>query len=555
MTLRQRRLRVTFASLLPILALLLIYMFVRMHNLLALPPFLDEFHHIEWANDTLTGHPLIAAPNGKLFGVWWLALFQPYGSGVIWVVRAATIIFSLLGVAAVYSTGRRLSLPHPPTPSPQAARGSAASGFASPPRPSPLHGEGSRSRPILTLDGGTEGEANFVGMFAALLYILAPYLAWHERMALVDGYTATFGVLALWFSVRLVITRQDRDALLAGLMLAAAIAAKATGLMLFVIPALAVIFLTPRWNWLTRLRNLVITYGVLLIIWGPFYLFLNSRGWHFFGVATNVVGTSSVKGLPARLLENLIGAIQSDWVYFNGLLVLGGALALYLLIRRWRLGAFLILSTLLPLAGLGAFAGEILPRYMLLHVPLLIVLLSVGLGVLSDDLGRRWPAVPFALRAVMVVWIVLLGLPFTVQLWNDPSAVSLPPVDRQQYVTSDASGYAIDQAAGYLLQQAKDQGSLHVVSLLANCQGLRLYLAQNRQITLDCPYLTFDGSNQRALDTLINQRAAEGLNLWIAEEGLPYAKLEGITVPYDRIAVFPRPDNVTRVTLYRVQAK
>lgn len=397
--------------------------------------------------------------------------------------------------------------------------------------------------------------ANFVGLFAALLYILAPYLAWHERMALVDCYTATFGVLAMWFSIRLVVTRRDRDALLSGLMLAAAIAAKATGLMLFVIPALAVIFLTPQWDWRARLRKLVMAYGVLLFIWGPFYLFLNSRGWHFFGVATNVVGTSSVKGLPTRLLENLIGAVHSDWVYFNGLLVLGGALAIYLLIRRWRLGAFLILSTLLPLAGLGAFAGEILPRYMLLHVPLLIVLMSVGLGVLSDDLGKRWPAAPVALRAVMVVWIVLLGLPFTVQLWNDPSMVSLPPVDRQQYVTSDASGYGIDQAAGYLLQQAKDRGSLHVVSLLANCQGLRLYLSQNRQITLDCPYLTFDGSNQRDLDTLINQRAAEGLNLWIAEEDLPYARLEGITAPYEKVTVFPRPDNVTRVTLYRVQAK
>ncbi len=498
----QRRAR--FASLLPITGLLLIDVFVRAHNLLALPPFLDEFHHIEWANDALAGHLLIAAPNGKLLGVWWMALFQPYGSGVIWVVRAATIIFSLLGVAAIYGLGKQL---------------------------------GSKT----------------VGVFAALFYSLAPYLAWHERMALVDCYTATFGVLAMWFSVRLVYTRRDRDALLSGLMLAAAMAAKATGVMLFVIPALAVVFLTPKWDWPARLRKLIIAYGALLIIWGPFYLFLNSRGWHFFGVATNVVGTSDVKGLPARLIENLIGAAQTDWVYFNLLLLLGGALAIYLLIRRWRLGAFLVLSTLLPLAGLGAFAGEILPRYMLLHVPLLILLLSVGVGVLSDDLGQRRPTLSVALNGIMVGWVVLIGLPFSIQLWSDPSVVKLPNVDRQQYVSSDSSGYALDQAAGYLLNQAKAEGQLHVVSLLANCQGMRLFLSQNRQITLDCPYLTFDGSQQSVLDTLINQRAAEGLNLWIAEEGLPYAKLEGITALYEKVAVFPRPDNVTRVTLYRVQ--
>src|SRR5450432_4298454 len=92
-----------FLPLLSIVLLLLLYIFARLHSLLALPAFIDESIHINWAQDVYRGHLLSGALDGKLLAFWWLSLFQLSGGGLLWLARAATVLMCTFNAALLYS--------------------------------------------------------------------------------------------------------------------------------------------------------------------------------------------------------------------------------------------------------------------------------------------------------------------------------------------------------------------------------------------------------------------------------------------------------------------
>ena len=99
----------TIAWLLPV-GLMLLFVALRWHDLLRFPIFLDEADHIDWASDVYQAHPFTGAINGKLFGLWWMALFDLSATqATMWLVRAVTVLFQLLSVATLYALGRRFA--------------------------------------------------------------------------------------------------------------------------------------------------------------------------------------------------------------------------------------------------------------------------------------------------------------------------------------------------------------------------------------------------------------------------------------------------------------
>jgi hypothetical protein len=501
-----------FSALLPVACLLLVYILTRVDNLLAMPPFIDEFLHIQWAQDVYRGHFFTGAANGRLLALWWMSLFQLSGDNLLWLTRTATLLVGTVGVAVVYSLARVLS-------------------------------------------------SRFAGLLAAVFYILAPFTFFHDRLGLSDAYVSTLGILSLWFSVRFAFRGRDLSAILAGLTLTAAVAAKATGLMLVITPAIALLLLVPFSRWRQAVRGIVLAYGAFIITWVPFYLLLRVRGWSYFGVAVSVVGTDRLGGLLERFSGNVGAALMMDIAYLSlAMTLLFCVLTAYLVVRHWRIGLFLTLSSTVPLAALLAFATKVSGRYILFHIPALIVSLAVGLAVTTADLRRhrgllRTIALPLAV-AVPLVWGILFALPFQAQMRSDPASVGLPSNDRLEYIFADSSGFALNKAADYLLKLSpQNKLPIHVVGLLANCGGLALYIPGHSPVTVECPYITYDGSQQRALADLVNRRATEAtdFDLWIASENSPYISLDGITVPYERVVTFDRPGDLLHVSLYHVR--
>src|SRR5262249_5197346 len=136
--------------------------------------------------------------------------------------------------------------------------------------------------------------SSFVAVLAAILYISSPYLFFFERLALTDSYTATFGILAMWFGARLLKRARARDAILCGLCLAGALGTKGTGIALVPIPFVAGLLLPRHLALGPRICWLAMAYGTLAAIWVPLYILMTTRGVQYFGLASTLSDTQQV---------------------------------------------------------------------------------------------------------------------------------------------------------------------------------------------------------------------------------------------------------------------
>ena len=441
-----------------LVALLLLFAGLRLVDLLRFPPFIDEAVHIDWADDIYELHPLTGAANGKLFGLWWAAPLGLVGDGALFLIRTSSVLFEMLGAAFLYRLTRA--------------------------------------------SGGI-----LAGMLALSLYILTPYSLFYDRLALMDNAVIPWALLATWAAWRMMRRGTRQAAILCGVAISGAILAKATGIVLAVLPFLAVVLAASRVSRARRVEGLLWSYGVLVAIWGPLYFLLRMQGYSYLSTATTVVGTGDLSGLPGRLLTNIAGMWHIDSVYFSlPFLLVGLGLAVWLVWKRPRAGLFWLAVLLGPLAGLLAFSAKLSARYFYFHVPLLIGLVAVALAALIEHLHlheRRRVLVVVLL--LPVVWAGLVGVPFFIQLLRDPAGLNLPSLDRLEYISADLAGFALSDTAEFLLAEAASgDGPTLVVGLLANCGGLRLSVPASAPLEMVCPLLAPDGSTQPAIDLEVN---------------------------------------------------
>jgi len=508
----------TLVAYVPIVGLLLLYVLSRTYHLMALPPFLDESEVIQYGQDAYRGNLLTGADNGRLAAGWWVALFQASGDPAAWLNRIAVILFSLISVAVVYNTAAHFTARFEPA---------------------------------------------FAGVLTVILYILMPFSLFHERLGLTDPYTSVFGALILWFAVRFAVRGRIFDALLAGLMVTAAIIAKATGIMLAVVPAIIFVILIPLSRRRQMFRGLFAAYAAFALTWVPFYLYLRSLGLNYFRVATTIVGTNEVGGVLERVLNNLNQVWMMENAYLSlPFVLLAVIITAYLIARRSRIGLALALCILLPVFGLLVFGTKLSGRYVMFHLPPLAICVGVGLSILVDDVRRHQrlaspvaKAIPLTLIAI---WAILVALPFAVAMYSDPARQSIPANDQYEYFEHDASGFGIDQAASYLIaKQAGQQKPIHIIGILANCRSLKWQIPARSGIVVVCPPIDLDGNQQAEYAALLTQQAFEAISnhydLWFIHEIWPLVSLEGILIPYQEVISFERPGNVTHVTLYHVR--
>jgi 4-amino-4-deoxy-L-arabinose transferase-like glycosyltransferase len=501
--------RIPHPAFLIAVVLLLAYFFTRLHQLMSFPVFGDEALHVIQARDVYDLRPFTGALNGKLFGLWWMAAMGLQGDGVIFVIRAATVIFGALTVAALFGLGRYFA--------------------------------------------GLWG-----GALAAAFYILSPYALFYDRLALVDPYVTAFGALLAWFSLRAAVQGRAFDALAAGAMLVGAILAKATGVMLWVIP-LAAYLLLGKQTWRIRLRLTCFTYVFLLVVWLPFFFFLQWRGYSYFSTATDVVGAGFSSDFLSRLWRNLIapeGMFTIDAVYFSApFLFLALVTTVFLVTRRLRHALFLVAVMALPLGGLLAFADRLSPRYFHLHVPFALLLVAVGVMALAVWLYERLrlPRTVLPL-GVLLAWGGLFAIPYHLQYARDPAALPMPALDREEYVAFDAAGFAVDEAARYIVaERAGARRSLVVVGLLPQCEALALYIGVRPDVQVECPLLMLDGSAQPGIDARIADLERDATSeVWVAYEKTPYTRLDGIADMLTPLQTFVRPGGQSEVELFAV---
>lgn len=490
---RPRRQSVSGVELLAVTALLLLYVFTRAHNLLALPLFVDEGYHIAAAERTLDGE-FIGPGQGYLLHTWLNAVLGPLPPAAPWISRVGTVLLGLVGTSALYALARSFV----------SAR---------------------------------------AGALVVALWITTPLLLFFERMALSDPRLAASGVVTVWVAWRLMRSGRAFWALALSGALFATILMKASGIGWLPLPLVAVV-LAPRWTLRRRLTLGAISYGVFGAVFGAFLVLLSARGFDYrlyLGQSSHLLGHLDA-GLADRLSRNINDAWHIDLVYIGwpvlALAVIGGLVWL----RHSPRPALLTLLALgMALGGPLVFGLNLSSRYLLTHAPWLLLALACGAGLL---IRRRWLILPTL--AAFAVWIALVYAPFQRLAWSDPAALPLTEADREIYVEADPSGYATREI-GVALREAEP---LPALGLVANCQSVRL---DAYPLRVDCPTIRWDSADsQEAILAQIEAMAASD-PIYVIGETLSYIDLSSLPQPHTVLMTATRPGGKTSVSLYRIE--
>ena len=410
-----------------------IYWWTRLHNLDALPIFLDEAAHIWWARLVWQWQPFHAASDGRLLNVIWTSIFWPFNSSV-WIARSVTIFITTIGFSAIIAFAQRF-------------------------------------------------HSKETGIIAGFLYILVPYALFFERMQLPDPYAATFTMLLLWSSAKLAVTpHQNKLKLLVGFSLAAGMVSKITYLVFLPIPLIAGLTLGHARR--AQLRAALHSYmiGALLLL--PVIAILKFVGHSDMGLDLLLKKTTND---TSEMLTQVRFSTPIVWRYFTTLfthwLWWPGLLAIVIAIwQKTRLTSYIALSTLIGLLSLIAKSnpGFLEARFALPHVPHLIVLMSIGIASIWLKL-RSWNS---NIKAIVLTISLIFTYPsaqFMWTAWTEPDKLVLPERDQWEYITGWPSGYGFRDIAHYY---DNNDGDTTLLTLdLGGQQRLASYLSPNSSVT------------------------------------------------------------------------
>jgi len=477
-----------------VVALLLVYFGMRLHNLLALPLFMDEGYHIAAAERALKGD-LIGPGQGYLLHTWLNAFLGPLPPAAPWISRVGTILLGLAGASALYGLARSFV----------SAR---------------------------------------AGALVVALWITAPLLLFFERMALSDPRLASLGVVAVWVAWRLMRSGRARWALALSGAVFTTILMKASGIGWLPLPLVAVV-LAPGWSLRQRARLAAISYAAFGAVFGAFVALLKVRGFDYrlyLGQSSHLLGKLDTS-LAGRLWQNLGDAWRIDLAYIGWPVLLLAVLgALVWLSRRPRPALLTLLALGMALGGPLVFGLNLSSRYLLSHAPWVLLAVACGVGLLIE----RQRQLGLAALAALAVWIALFAAPFQRDAWNAPADLPLTEADREVYVAYDPSGYATREIGEAL----RDAAPLPAVGLVANCQSARLAAYP---FVVECPTIRWDSArSQDEIFAQLEALAATG-PIYVIGETLSYIDLSPLPRPHTVLMTVTRPGGKTSVALYRIE--
>lgn len=490
-----QRIRASFLILLLISAL---YFVVRLPNLTSQPIFADEAIYIRWAQ-VMRAEPtlrFVSLTDGKtpLFMWMMIPVFKVVADPLL-AGRLLSVVFgyvTLLGVLAI----------------------------------------------------GAKFVDKRVGLWAAFLVAVSPYMVFFDRMALVDSMLASFGVWACFFSLWLARSSRLDLAIILGFVLGGGILTKTPGYFNVMMSALALLSVRrKKVTWMKRLKLV----GLFVVVWvismgvynmlrlGPGFSSLASRNSDYVHPWSRLWTVAFDPFLPHLKDLGEWLPILLTWPVI--LLVLAGVVAM--VVRRQMVALVVLLWALVPLLVELALLKTFTTRYILPSIPLLLLVGAVGAEFI---LGK----VKFRFKEVLLVGaVIIFAGAFLYYNLFDGSKLVLPRESKRGYFEEWTAGVGLREIAAYLDERSKHsklvvgtQGSFGTLP-----DGLWIYFDKNPNVVIiggkldlykDLPVETKDKEtyfvvNSSRADIVLN----DGLELVSA-----YPKLKGPDIPQGAMQLY-----------------
>jgi 4-amino-4-deoxy-L-arabinose transferase-like glycosyltransferase len=487
--------RAALVGWLPEIALLLVYFATRLYRLDEMPIFVDEVSHIHWAQGVWQLKVLHFIGSGRLLNVWLIALLIPFNCAG-WVGRSLGALAGAVSLSGIYKMGQIL------------------------------------------LD-------RRAGLLGGLLYVLAPFTFFHDRLALSDPVAAAAGAALLVVSLMLVRRPTRGLVALTGVALAAALLVKAPMLAYLPVPILTALWLRrKRPVGLAQLGGVYLLAALLIApVMGLGATRANLAG------GVSIHSTFELASMVGRAAHNTQVFASDMWGFLTPPLcaLMVGASGLALASRR-RGAWWLLAAAALPIAPILVVARAPYTRYYLIGFPALFALAGCGISMAWG--AARNLAPPGIVRLVSVgllMGVAVLPASFFVAAYRDAATLSLPRSDYFQYVASYSSGYGWREAATWLVGRAGSGRTLDVMTL---AEGYEWRL----QITLyGVPNVRLFHARTLPADWLLERVGDSDTEVYLLLD-TPKNKIDWTryNVQPVRVGVYPRPGNLSAVEVYRL---
>lgn len=346
-------------------------------------------------------------------------------------------------------------------------------------------------------------------LIASLLYTIAPFFVFFDRMALVDSMLAMLGIWIFYFAILLIRSFSPRLAVITGVTLGAALITKS--------PAIFFVFLLPAslllapWLNLKKKRKSGLYFIKVARLWlityifafGIYNLLRLGRNFHMIAIRNKdyIYSFQEILSHPLDPLKPHLGNLVEwlpnllTWPIF--LLAIGGLIWLWWEREKWRETSFLFLLTAIPLFAQSIFAKVFTPRYILFTIWPLVIFAAHCLYLIQTKLKLRK-----YLFLLLILVILLPAFWYDWLLLTQPEKAPLPRKMRSGYLEEWTAGQGIKAIADFIKEKAK------TTRILVGTEGYFGTLPDGLQMYLEkVPHLTVIGVGypiSRVHESLIN---------------------------------------------------
>ena len=390
------------------------------------------------------------------------------------------------------------------------------------------------------------------GFWTAILFLVAPYLVFFDRMALAESLLALFGLGAFFFSYLLGTTRRLDVALLAGIWLGFGLLVKSSAFFFLLLFPLGLIFIVKK-DWrrgsARELKKFTLLFIVVLLVSLVIYNVQRLSPWMYVIAQKNktfALPLSQAIREPKRLIHNFSSAMDWFWTYLTPPIFLVSLIGLFWLLKEdMRRGLFLLGWLLFPLLGESLIAKVFTSRYLAFLAPLFLLGAAYFLLRLRGLLKREQKRFFLGLVVFVVIW----------PLWRDYQLIFIPEkfpftkTDRG-YLEEWTAGYGVVEVAEIIKKEALERsvvvGTEGYFGLLP--QGLEIYLEGTGRVNIVSYYpLPSSLPPEKLLE-----EAKKGKGAYLLVNNTPGDLSNSRMV---LVAEYPKINNSGSLRLYEVVAK
>lgn len=370
-----------------------------------------------------------------------------------------------------------------------------------------------------------------VALWSAFLITITPYIAFFDRMALVDSMFSAFFLWSLYFSLIVSKDPNIKNALILGVILAGGILTKTPGIIAFYLLPISLITL-PLTKWFKSATYLFISILVGLGIYNllrisPYFSNLSQRDKDYIFPISRIF-THPFDPLTLHLKD--ISAWLPSMLTWPILLLLISAI-IFSLIKVKRIKLVLILWSLIPLLILASFLQIFTTRYILFTIPPLLILTAFLLNHLANNILKT---------TIFIIILIFSSLTFNFPMLFDMEKTPLPRESKRGYFEDWTAGYNLKEIAQNL-DQNKDKTVVWTQETFGTLpDGLIIYLDNPKVLVLsggsNISDLVYSYAESYPTYLVINKsRLYDIKNLTLVKE---YPKLKGPEIPQDSILLF-----------------